>query len=143
MPQLRDTVLHRWFEEVWNKARLEAIDELAAPDVVAHGLVDAQGREVKGVEAFKSFWRQFRGAFPDVRIDIEDDLIDGDKVMVRCSVRATHVGEGFGLPPTTKPVNFSGVCIARFKDGRITEAWNHFDFLSLYQQLGAIPANFA
>jgi len=32
------SVLHRWFEEVWNKGREEAIDELFAEDGIAHGL---------------------------------------------------------------------------------------------------------
>jgi predicted ester cyclase len=37
---------------------------------------------------------------------------------------------------------FSGVCVGRIKDGRLVEAWNHFDFLGLYQQLGVVPVSF-
>jgi predicted ester cyclase len=135
--------LHRWFEEVWNKGRIEAIDEMAAPNVIAHGLVDAQGNELVGTEAFKTFWRQFRGAFPDIRVDVEDALVDGNKVMVRCMVRATHCGEGIGIAPTGKPVTFTGMCVARLKDCQMAEAWNNFDFLSLYQQLGIVPKGLA
>jgi len=132
-------LLHRWFEEVWNKGRIEAIDEMAAPNVIAHGLVDAQGKELVGREAFKTFWRQFRGAFPDIRVDVEDALVEGDKVMVRCAVRGTHRGEGIGIAPTGKPVTFTGMCVARITGGQMAEAWNNFDFLSLYQQLGIVP----
>ena len=143
MSDPKKNLLHQWFEEVWNKARIEAIDEMAAPDVIAHGLVDAHGNEITGREAFKGFWHQFRSVFPDVHIDVEDGLADGDKVMVRCTVRGTHSGLGIGLAPTGKKVAFSGVCIARVKDNQIVEAWNNFDFLSMYQQVGAVPASFA
>jgi steroid delta-isomerase-like uncharacterized protein len=136
MPQDNNNLLHRWFEEVWNQGREEAIDELAAPDVIAHGLVDHQGKEVAGVEAFKEFWKQFREVFPDMHIDVADALMDGDKAMVRCTIKATHAGDGLGVAATQKPVMFTGMCAVRCKDGKIAEAWNNFDFLSLYQQIG-------
>lgn len=139
MSHPKNNLLYRWFEEVWNQAREAAIDELAAPNVVAHGLVDAEGNEIRTREGFKAFWRQFRSAFPDVHVTVEDGLVDGDKVMVRCTVRGTHKGQGVGLAPTLKHVTFSGMCSARIEGGRIVEAWNNFDFLSLYQQLGALP----
>ncbi len=141
--QQSPNVLHTWFEEVWNKARPEAIDELSTPDVVAHGLTDSQGRQVAGREPFKQFWRDFHSAFPDIRIEVEDSLAVGDKVMVRCTVRATHSGDGLGFPPSGKPITFTGMCMARVKDGRIAEAWNSFDFLTLFQQLDKVPSSFA
>jgi steroid delta-isomerase-like uncharacterized protein len=135
-------ILDRWFEEVWNDGRAEAIDELAAPDIVSHGLVDARGNDIAGREAFKAFWRQFRGAFPDVHVDVEDAINEGDKVMVRCTVRGTHTGEGMG-PATGKKITFTGMCLARVKVGQFVEVWNSFDFLALYQQLDLVPATFA
>ena len=135
----KPNVLHRWFEEVWNKGREAAIDELAAPDVIAHGLVDSQGNELAGREGFKAFWRQFRNAFPDVHVDVHDGIVDGEKVAVRCTVRGTHMGDGIGIAPTSKPVMFTGICIARVENGQVAEAWNNFDFLTLYQQIGALP----
>ncbi len=79
-------VLQRWFEEVWNQAREESIDELAAPDVVAHGLFDAEGNEISSREKFKIFYHKFRSAFPDNRVDVPDHLIDGDKCVARCTI---------------------------------------------------------
>ena len=135
----KTNVLRRWFEEVWNQGHEEAINELAAADVVAHGLVDPQGAEVSGREKFRAFWRQFRTAFPDVRVDVHDELTDGDKRMVRCTVMATHSGQGMGAA-TDKPISFSGMVIARVENGQLKEVWDSWDFLSLYQQLGALPA---
>ena len=139
MSDVTNNLLHRWFEEVWNKGREDAIDELAALDVVAHGLVDNQGNDIRGREGFKMFWRHLRTVFPDLHVIVEDSLVDGDKVMARCTVRGTHKGEGLGLAPTMKPVTFGGMCIARIEGGQIAEAWNNFDFLSVYQQIGASP----
>ena len=131
-------VIHRWFEEVWNKGREEAIDELFAEDGVAHGLSDESGSELRGPAGFKPFFHKFRSAFPDIQVLIEDAIAEGDKVAVRCSVRARHTGEGLGLAATNQPVAITGMSIARVKDGKIVEAWNNFDFMGLFQQIGAI-----
>jgi len=139
MTDQKTHVLKRWFEEVWNHGRAEAIDELAAPDIIAHGLVDSRGRHVAGREMFHTFWREFRSTFPDIRIEIEDALSDGDKELVRCTVYATHRGDGIGVAATQKPVKFSGMVLARIRDGQLAEVWDSWDFLSLYQQLGAVP----
>jgi predicted ester cyclase len=143
MSNQENNLLCRWFEEVWNKGRLEAVDELAAPGFVAHGLTDEAGNTVTGRDAFKAFWRRLRESFPDVQITVEDGLVDGDKVMVRCTVQATHSGAGNGAAPAQTPVTFSGMCVGRVKDGQLIEGWNTFDFLSMYQQLGVVPESLA
>ena len=129
------TLLQRWFEEVWNKGREDAIDELSTPDVIAHGLTNPDGSEVKGQLAFKEFYRSFRSAFPNIHIEVEDTLTEGDKTLARCLVTATHTGEGIGKTPTGKPVKFTGMCLVRAKDGKIAEAWNNFDFNTMFEQL--------
>jgi len=134
-----DTIQHRWFTEVWNKGREAAIDEMMSPDAIGHGLVDESGNEIRGAEAFKSFYRSFRGAFPDIRVIVEDTVSEGDKIVARCTVRATHTGEGIGLAPTNKPVEITGLCLVRVEGGRIAESWNEFDFMTLYRQIGALP----
>lgn len=138
MTNTNDTIQHRWFEEVWNKGRADAIDEMLDPDVIGHGLVDSNGNEVRGTEAFKSFYESFRGAFPDIQVIVEDTVAEGDKIVARCTVKATHSGEGLGISPTGKSVEFSGVCMLKVKDEKIVEAWNNFDFLTMMQQIGLI-----
>lgn len=130
------TVLHRWFDEVWNQGREDAIDTLMAPDAIVHGLAEGSDAEIRGPAGFKPFFRKFRTAFPDLQIAIEDAIAVGDRVAVRCTVTATHTGPGVLPAPTGKPTQFSGMCIVRVKDGKIAEGWNNFDFLSLYHQLG-------
>lgn len=131
-----ETLLHRWFEEVWNQGRESAIDELTTPDAVTHGLKDASGNDVTGRESFKPLHRQFRTAFPDMHFAIEDSFTVGDKVFVRCRVTANHTGPGLTATPTNRRVDFTGMCLARVKDGCIVEGWNNFDLLTMYRQLG-------
>jgi steroid delta-isomerase-like uncharacterized protein len=140
MPDPKSSVLKRWFEEVWNQGREEVIDELAAPDVVAHDLVDARGRRISGREVFHSFWHEFRATFPDIQIEVDDVLIDGEKELVRCTARGTHTGAAMGMTATHKPVQFKGMVMARIRDGQLVEVWENWDFLGMYQQLGAAPA---
>ncbi|HKR02236.1 MAG TPA: ester cyclase [Pyrinomonadaceae bacterium] len=130
------TVLQRWFEEVWNKGRESAIDEMFADEGIAHGLVDEQGEELRGPAGYKPFYHKLRAAFPDIQVAVEDCICEGDKAAARCRVTARHTGEGFGIAPTGNPVEFTGIAIVRVKDGKIVEAWNNFDFASLNQQIG-------
>jgi steroid delta-isomerase-like uncharacterized protein len=130
------TVIHHWFEQVWNQGREAAIEEIMAPDAHAHGLTDPSGAPVKGHAAFKDFYRQYRAAFSDLHIVVEDIVCEGDKIAARCRVTGRHTGDGVAGPATGKTVEFGGLCLARVQDGKIVEAWNHFDFLNMFRQIG-------
>jgi len=138
MSEENKAVFRRWFEEVWNQGRAEAIEEMFAEDGVAHGLADASGAELRGPAHFREFHRGFRDAFPDIRVTVEDMIAEGDKVAGRCSARATHRSASLGFAATDRAVEFDGMCIARIRDGKIVEAWNNFDFMTMYQQLGVL-----
>lgn len=131
-------VVQRWFEEVWNKGRAAAIDELFAEDGIAHGLADESGAPLLGPAAFKEFHQKFRGAFPDIVVTIEDAVAEGDMVAARCSVRAVHAGDDLGFAATQKPMEITGMTMVRIRDGKIVEGWNNFDFMSMFRQLGAL-----
>jgi steroid delta-isomerase-like uncharacterized protein len=128
---------YRWFEEVWNKGRAEAIDEMFAVDGIARGLGEA-GVDVVGPAGFKPFFEKLRGAFPEFALTIEDTIAAGDKVAARWTVRAVHRGDHLGIPATGNEATFSGMSIVRIQDGKIVEAWNNWDILALMQQIGAL-----
>jgi steroid delta-isomerase-like uncharacterized protein len=138
MSEENRALVHRWFEEVWNKGREEAIDELFAEDGIAYGLADESGAPIRGTAGFKEFHQRFRGAFPDIVVTIEDTVAEGDKVAARCSVRAVHAGDHLGFAATQKPMEITGMSIVRIRDGKIVEGWNNFDFMSMFRQLGAL-----
>jgi len=127
--------IHRWFDEVWNNRSEAAIDEMFAVDGVGHGLGD---EDIVGPEAFKVFHRAFVSAYPDLKVVVEDTIVDGDKIAARCRVTGKHDRHGIGLSPTNRAVNFTGMVILRVKDGKIVEAWNEFNFMKMYTQLGAL-----
>ena len=137
MSDANRALIHRWFEEVWNKGRAEAIDEMFAEDGVANGLADESGDALRGPSGFKPFFQTFREAFPDIEVIVEDTVVEGNKVAARCRVRATHKGDSLGFAATNQPVEFTGICIVRIEDGKIAEAWNNFDFMSMFQQINA------
>ena len=132
------SLVRRWFEEVWNKGRAEAIEEMFAEDGVAHGLADDSGAELRGPAHFRVFHSKFREAFPDVEVSVDDAISEGDRVAARCTVRGRHEGHTLGFAATKLPVEFTGMTFARVRDGKIVEAWNNFDFMSMFQQLGAL-----
>ena len=133
-----NSLVHRWFNEVWNQGREETVDELYAVDAIAHGLGQA-GAHTPGSGGFKVFLRNMRSALPDLHIDVEDTIVQGDRVAARVRLRATHLGEGLGVPPTGRHVTVDGIAIARIVNGQVVETWNSWDQLSLLQQIGMIP----
>ena len=131
-------LLHRWFEEVWNKGRADAIEEMFAEDGIAHGLADETGAPVRGIAGFREFHSKFRGAFPDIVVTVDEAIAEGDKVAARCSVRASHSGDHLGFAATNRPMEITGLTMVRIHQGKIVEAWNQFDFMSMFKQLGAL-----
>ena len=138
MSEENKQLVRRWFEEVWNKGRAEAIDEMFDANGIAHGLSDDPANPIKGPRDFRPFHTVFREAFPNMEIVVEDTVAEGDKVAARCSVRAKHEGEFLGRAATASPVDFTGITIVRIRDGKIVEAWNNFDFMTLHRQVGLL-----
>jgi steroid delta-isomerase-like uncharacterized protein len=139
MPDTPDAVVRSWFEELWNGGKEETIDRLYAADGIAHGLPSPDGSPIRGREAFRPFFKSFRSAFPDIRVEVTQTVSDGDMVAALCHVTGTHQGHDIGITATGKSVDFSGMVFARVHNGLIVEAWNSFDFLSLYRQVGFLP----
>jgi predicted ester cyclase len=130
MHDLKSTISYRWFQEVWNEGREDLIDDLMSQKSIVHGIAEGQS---KGAEGFKSFYRNFKDQFSDIRVEIQEALSQDNLECALTNVTATHKETG------TK-VSFSGLCMVRFEEGKITEAWNHYDFLSMHQQLGRVLA---
>lgn len=129
------TFLDKWFEEVWNRGRAEAIDEMLAPHVKTYGLEHPDGTAVDGSGAFKAFHQQLCSSFSDIHVDVTQTVSEEDLTAARCVVTAMHTGDGLGVPATGRKVTFTGMCMVRLQDGRAVEAWNNFDLSSMYRQL--------
>lgn len=121
----------RWFEEVWNKRREESIDELMAPDAYGH----IEGGEFRGPSGFREMQGMFLAALPDVQIEIEDIVADGDRAAVRWHARGTHTGEGFGFAASKRSVDVRGTSWLVVKDGKIVEGWDTWNLTGLLASL--------
>lgn len=131
-------VMRRWLEEGWSRGHLEAADELVAEDFIVHG---AGGQVIpSGNQGVKELVRTWRQAFPDGRMQVLDDLAEGELVGVRLLWTGTHLGEFYGVPPSGRKVSCVSIGVDRVHDGKIAEGWGELDMLGLMQQIGALPS---
>jgi steroid delta-isomerase-like uncharacterized protein len=131
-------LIRRWFDEVWNQGRLAVIEEMLASDGVVYGLSVDRETPMIGPGGFRPFFQKFRAAFSEIDIAVEQTIAEGDMVVARCTARGLHTGDSLGIPPTGRLVKLTGMVIARINGDKIAEVWSDFDFMALYQQIGAI-----
>ena len=127
----------RVWDAVWRRGELDRIDELFAPDFVRHD----PGREIHGPAENRQFIASLRAAFPDLRVTVEDQIADGDKVCARYRFEGTNTGPFNGMPPTDTCVTYTGILIYRIANDRIAEQWTEFNLFGLLSQLGALPVS--
>jgi predicted ester cyclase len=122
-------IFRRYIEEVWNHGRLELADEIFER-YISH---QPDGPSLqRGPEDVKRFVGEFRSAFPDFHISINDQIAEGDKVMVHATIRGTHQGEFRGMAPTGRQIEEMGFSVFRFSsEGKVVESWD-----SYYSQIG-------
>src|SRR5882724_2302956 len=129
MAHENSALIRRWFEEVWNKGRMKAIDEMASANVIGHG--QAQHDTDIGLKEFKPFVVALRSAFPDIKIVIDHAIEQGDKAVARWTATMTHKGAFLGFASTGKKVTITGTTMLRFANGKIVEGWDNWDQLGL------------
>jgi steroid delta-isomerase-like uncharacterized protein len=130
-------LVQRSFDELHNQGNLAVADELISVDFVNH---DAPPDAPAGPTGVRATITMLRTAFPDLHIDVEDLIAEGDTVVARTTLRGTHKGQFFGIPPTGRRVEQKQIHILRFVDGKAAELRSVRDDLGLMRQLGAIPA---
>jgi len=137
VPANNVALIRRWFDEVWNHGRLETIDELLAPEAVTIGQSGPEAA-MRGPREFRAFVEKLRAAFPDIQVTVEDGFEADDKVVARWSATMTHRGDQLGLPASGKQVRITGISIGRVVDGKIVEAWDNWDQLTMMREIGAV-----
>jgi steroid delta-isomerase-like uncharacterized protein len=126
-------VVRRVVEEMWNRADPAAVEELIAPEMVEHG---ALGSGAGGREDARETVSRFHAAFPDLVLEAEDLIAEGDRVVLHWTGRGTHEGHFMGVPPTGAAITARGLDIYRVVDGRVVEHWGYPDVAGLMAQLG-------
>jgi serine phosphatase RsbU (regulator of sigma subunit) len=122
----------RYLEEAWNQSNLEVVDEIF--DRYISHQPDGSVHE-RGPEDVKRFVGEFRSAFPDLHLIIEEQIAEGDKVVSRGTIRGTHQGEFRSMAPTGEEMEIPGMAVFRFsEEGKVVESWDSYDQLSLMRQ---------
>jgi uncharacterized protein YndB with AHSA1/START domain/ketosteroid isomerase-like protein len=132
---LRDAKLRparRFLLEFKNRANLDAVDETWSEDSLLH----YAGSDLGGGRApQKNIGRLVFGAFRDVRVEVEDQIVEGDRVVERHRGRGIHAGEFMGIPATGREVSWTGHHIYRIANGQIAETWSEVSLYELLSQL--------
>lgn len=131
MTQSEAELGRRWFDEVWNKGRREAIAEMLAPEAI---LYDGETKSV-GPEGFYPFFDRLRATLADIHITVHDSFGEGDRICVRWSCSGKHSGEGLGIPASGKSINVTGMCVMRIANGKIAGGWQNWDMLGMMHQI--------
>ncbi len=128
------SIAHALFSKAWNEGDFSVAEEYVSPNIIDNF------DKSEGIESFKGVIQTFRSAFPDLRLTIEDEIVEGDKVVHRWMMNGTQKGEIMGIPPTNKQATWTGITIVRFADGKVVERWANVDILAVLQQLGVVSA---
>jgi predicted ester cyclase len=120
----------RWIDEVWNGRRLDLIDELLDPA----GEARFEGGVARGVAAVKRYYAAFLAAFPDLRMEVEAVMADGDDVAFRWHGEGTHSGDGLGVPSHRRE-SFRGMTWHRYRAGKLVAIWVHWNQSALFLRL--------
>lgn len=130
-------LIRRFYEEVFNKKNVAALDAFYAPDHVDHTLPPGMPTSPEGT---KQGIAMIMTALPDLHVTIEDMIAEGNKVVTRFTTHGTQQGAFGSIPPTGKRVAITTIEITRVADGKIVEDWGLDDRLGMLQQLGLVPA---
>ena len=130
----KDLACHSW--ELASQGAPDLLEEVYAADLVWH----EPDQDIQGLEEAKQYHSTRLSAFPDLSFTVEDVIAEGDKVVVRWTVRGTHEGEteAFGSP-TGSQLEQEGITIQRIEEDKIVEQWERYDVLSFLQQLRPGP----
>lgn len=124
--------------ELWNTGDLTAIERVYDPRFVAHFPDSSNFPHREGQDHVRTGITRIREAFPDWFEEVQDLLVDGDKVVTRYLSTGTHRGEFYGLAPTGRRIAIREISIYRIERDRIVEQWCMLDELQRLRQLGVI-----
>jgi steroid delta-isomerase-like uncharacterized protein len=126
------------FVEFINTASETLATELISPDAIFY--VPGRAEPMRGPAGYLSIIQMMRGGFPDIQWILEEMVAEGNKVAARFTMRGTHRGMFFGVPPSGNEISVQALNLYRLSQGQFVEERGQPDMLALLQQIGALPA---
>jgi steroid delta-isomerase-like uncharacterized protein len=136
MSDAHKAVIRRHVEEAWNSGELLVTHDTFHTDYTGHHRGEPQTHALEG---HKDTISAFRSAFPDMHLDVDMIIAEGDMAAARLIFTGTQAGAFMNIPATGKPVKVSALVMFRMKHGKIHESWAEWDRMNLMQQLGVMP----
>lgn len=133
--QIQESV-HSMFEDGWSRGDIASFDETIADSVLFHYAGSPRTLSRDQMSEFIVRWRE---SFPDLKIDLEELLIQDNLAAIRGTLSGTHEGPWAGAEPTGEKVSMALMMFFRFEDGKMLELWEVDDQLGFRRQLGLIP----
>ena len=133
MSETNKEIVRRW-QEAYNSGKVDELDDLLAPDWATNAWPEGVP---KTVEMAKEMHRGMQAALPDLHFATEELIAEGDRVVQRWTVTASHDIELYGCPSTGRQVKSSGVNLFRVVDGKIVEHLAYAAEIDLLQRCGA------
>lgn len=128
--------VRHFYSEVLNKGNIKLIDSLVAENYQEHEPLPGYQPNRDGL---KQFFIMMRSAFPDLNNHVEFMVEEGGTVVSYVTMTGTHKGEYMGVLASGKKINVKVIDILRIVDGKIVEHWGVGDYMTMMQQLGALP----
>jgi steroid delta-isomerase-like uncharacterized protein len=135
--EVNKNIARRWSEELWGRGQLSIADEIIAKEYVRHDPGDPF--PAHGPEDVKRIVTMLRAMLPDLRIEVEMQIAEGDLVVNRYTSTATDTVGYLGMPPTGRSIRTPAIQIFRVVDGKIIESWAVRDDAGTLRQLGRLP----
>jgi len=123
------SIVRRYYEEVLNRRQLQVFDELANPNFVSY-LPDGKGIDS---EIYKQTITGTLAVIPDLKVTIQDQIAEGDKVMTRWKAQGTPQVEFAGIKPNGKPITVTAIHVHRLQNGKIMEHWEAINLHAVEQ----------
>jgi hypothetical protein len=127
----RSKLLQQFYQDVWVRNDLDAIDRYFSPTAHADGLIP---RMLFTPQDFRELVMSMTHLFGKIEVDCPVVVENGDWVAALVRARTSRADTG-------APIEVTGQTMVRFEGDRMVEAYNHFDYVSLFEQLGQFPCD--
>lgn len=133
------TTCRRFIQQIFNEGDLSSFRDFVSTDSLHHELDDMSVPAGRSSEWYADMIHLYRLAFPDLRIEVQDQIAENDQVVTSLRIQGTQKGPLLGIGVSGKTVDVTGIRVDRLAEGKITESWFHWDALGMLRQINALP----
>jgi len=127
-------IVRSFYTRIWNRGEYAAADRLCHDDLTFRGSL---GQVRRGREEFLEYVRSVREGLSDYVCELQEAVVEGDRVFARMLFSGVHTGMFEGVAPTGARVRWAGAALFTLEEDRIRDLWVLGDVKGLHDQLSA------